>query len=220
MFCPKNVDFVIFMQFLAILRKISPTSQTQMGNLDKAGDGGWEGVTKNEHMLKLRKEIWHYLLNHNMSITAEHLPSVLNTVVDRKSRKKNIFFKVDSSSQSFSSHFSTTRLSDNRSICFLPMPSPTSIYSLASRSLQSVDRCNHTKLEHGSFLCISPFSMISRVLLKITQECVPLLILIAPVWSTQLWFPELLKLCKGTSTVAPGKRNSDKAKKYCPLNDG
>ena len=59
-----------------------------MGNLDKAGDGGWEGVTKNEHMLKLRKEIWHYLLNHNMSITAEHLPSVLNTVADRKSRKK------------------------------------------------------------------------------------------------------------------------------------
>ena len=91
MFCPKNVDFVIFMQFLAILRKISPTSQTQMGNLDKAGDGGWEGVTKNEHMLKLSKEIWHYLLNHNISITAEHLPSVLNTVTDRKSRKKKTY---------------------------------------------------------------------------------------------------------------------------------
>ena len=135
-------------------------------------------------------------------------------------KKKNILFEVDSSSKSFLSHFSTTRLSDNRSICFLLMSSPTSIYNLSSRSLQSVDRCNDTKLEHGSFLCISPFSMISRVLLKITQECVPLLILIAPVWSAQPWFPELLKLCKGTSAAAPGKINSDKAKKYCPLNDG
>ena len=57
MFCPKNVDFVIFMQFLAILRKISPTSRTKMGNLGKAGDGEWEGVTKNEHVLKLSKEM-------------------------------------------------------------------------------------------------------------------------------------------------------------------
>ena len=41
--------------------------------------------TKNEQMIKVSKEIWHYLLNHNMSITAEYLPSVLNTVADRKS---------------------------------------------------------------------------------------------------------------------------------------
>ena len=41
------------------------------------------GGTKNEHMIKLSEEVWHYLLNHNMSITTEYLPSVLNTVVDR-----------------------------------------------------------------------------------------------------------------------------------------
>ena len=44
--------------------------------------------TKNEHMIKLSKEIWYYLLNHNMPIAAEYLHSVLNTVADRKSRKK------------------------------------------------------------------------------------------------------------------------------------
>ena len=32
MFCHKNVDFVIFMQFLAILLKMTPTSWTLMGN--------------------------------------------------------------------------------------------------------------------------------------------------------------------------------------------
>ena len=39
-------------------------------------------------LIRLNKEIWHYLLNHNIAITAEYLPSVLNTVADRESRKK------------------------------------------------------------------------------------------------------------------------------------
>ena len=46
------------------------------------------GGTKIENMIRLSKELWHYLLNHNMAITAEYLPSVLNTVADRESRKK------------------------------------------------------------------------------------------------------------------------------------
>ena len=45
-------------------------------------------VTKNEHMIRLSKEIRHYLLNRNMVITAEYLPPVLNTVANRESRKK------------------------------------------------------------------------------------------------------------------------------------
>ena len=77
---------------------------------------------KNEYMFKLSKEIWHYLLNHKISVIAEYLLSVLNTVADRESRKKKRLFRVASSSQSFSSGFSTTKFSDNRSICFLPMP--------------------------------------------------------------------------------------------------
>ena len=113
--------------------------------------------TKNEHMIKLGKEIWHYLLNHSLSITAEYLPSVLHTVADRESRKKNRLFRVVSSTQSFSSGFLTTRFSDSRSICFQPIPSATSINTLASRSLQSGNRCNDTKLEHRSSLYNSPF---------------------------------------------------------------
>ena len=49
--------------------------------------------TKNEHMIKLGKEIWHYLLNHSLSVTAEYLPSVLHAVADRESRKKKQTFQ-------------------------------------------------------------------------------------------------------------------------------
>ena len=92
-------------------------------------------------MIRLSKEIWYYLLNDNIDCHLE----------------KKTLFRVASSSQSFSSGFSTTRFSDNRSICFAPIQPTTSIYSLASRSLQSRDRCNDTKLEHRSSLCIFPF---------------------------------------------------------------
>ena len=58
--------------------------------------------------------------------------------------------------------------------------------------------------------------MISRVLLKIKQECVPLLILI-----TSVWVPRTLNhLCPGTIATAPGTRNFDKPKKYVPSIDG
>ena len=106
------------------------------------------GGTRSEHMIKLNQEICHYLLNHNISITAGYLPSVLSIIVNRESKKtktkqnkKNRHFRVSSWSQSFPSGFWTTRFSNNRSICFLPMSLTTSIYSLASRSLQSGDRC-------------------------------------------------------------------------------
>ena len=99
-------------------------------------------------MIKLNQEICHYLLNHNISIAAGYLPSVLSIIVNRESKKtktkqnkKNRHFRVSSWSQSFPSGFWTTRFSNNRSICFLPMSLTTSIYSLASRSLQSGDRC-------------------------------------------------------------------------------
>ena len=72
-------------------------------------------------------------------------------------------------------------------------------------------RCNDAKRKIGLPYAFPPFSMISRVLLKIKQEYVPLLILIAPVWSTM--GPRTLKpLCQGTGAAAPGTRNSDSTK--------
>ena len=46
------------------------------------------GGTKNKHMIKFSKQIWHYLLNQKKPIIAEYLPSVMNTVADRDSKKK------------------------------------------------------------------------------------------------------------------------------------
>ena len=58
--------------------------------------------------------------------------------------------------------------------------------------------------------------MISRMLLKIKQECVALLILITPVWVPST----LHHLYPGTRAAAPVTRNFDKPKKYIPSIDG
>ena len=136
-------------------------------------------------------------------------------------KKKIRLFRVTSSSQSFSSGFSTTKFSDNRSVCFPPMPSTTSIYGLASRSLESGDRCNDTKLEHRSSLSISPFQYDFKSAPKnkagmcssSDSNC------------TSLEYPTMVlrsfkPMCQGTSAAAPGTRDSDKPKKYCPPIDG
>ena len=122
-----------------------------------------------------------------------------------------------SSSQSFSSGFSTTRFSDNRSICFAPIQPTTSIYSLASRSLQSRDRCNDTKLEHRSSLCISPFQYDFKSAPKNkTGMCSS-----SDFDCTSLEYPTMVTITlkplrQGPSAAAPGTRNSDKPKKCCP----
>ena len=101
------------------------------------------------------------------------------------------------------------------------MPSTTSIYSQAYRSLQSGDRWNDAKLEHRSSLCISPFQYDFKnapknktgICSTTDSDCTSL------EYPTMV--PRTLKpLCQGTSAAAPGKRNSDKPKKYCPPIDG
>ena len=87
------------------------------------------GETKNEQMIKLSKEIWHYLLNHN--VYHSKIPAFSTEYSSRQGiKEKNRPFRVAFSFQGFSSSFLTTRFSDNRFCCSPPMPSTTFIYTL------------------------------------------------------------------------------------------
>ena len=154
------------------------------------------GGTKNEHIIRLSKEIWHYLLNHNMYITAEYLPSGLNTVAARESSQEK--------KQTLQSGFFIPKFFKS----FLDYQVLRQQIYLLPAYAKNWNKC----LPY----VFPPFSMISRMLLKIKQECVPLLILITPVWVPRT----LHHLYPGTSAAAPGTRNFDKPKKYIPSIDG
>ena len=97
-----------------------------------------------------------------------------------------------------------------------------SVYSLASRSLKSGDRCNETKLEHRSSICIPPFQydFKSAPKNKTRMYSSPDSDWISLEYPSMV--PSTLKpLSQGTSAAATSKRNSDdKPKNYCPPNDG
>ena len=175
----------------------------------------WE-EQRNEHMVKLNKEIWQW--DHHMSFTTEHLSPVLNKVADRELRKKQhslewlFHTKVF---QAFSGLLCSTATSLFAScLCYqLPQHIAWHPHPYSQRTEATIQNWLN---------CLSytfpAFSMYSKVLLKINPDY--LLSLIAPVCTTQQWYPELLNLfCQGNS-VASTRKNSDKSKKYCLPIDG
>ena len=154
-------------------------------------------------MIKLNQEICHYLLNPNISITAGYLPSVLNTIVNReskKTKKQNKTKKTGTSEclldpkvfQAVSELLGSPTI-DLFASCLCHHLPQYIAWHLDPYS-QGTDAMIQ-KLEHRSSLCISHFQYDFKSALKNKTRIKPLLILIAPVWSTQPCYPELLNLC-------------------------
>ena len=56
--CPKNVDFVIFMQFLANLPKMSPTSRTQLQNPELCSDKKFKNFESNHEQKNIGGNVY------------------------------------------------------------------------------------------------------------------------------------------------------------------
>ena len=103
---------------------------------------------------KISKSIRNYLLSHQITITAEYLPSRLNDRADWESRNA-----TDSSDWQLRQklYLKITKLltnTDNRSVC-LQAVSPTSpVYGMEARSKQFCNRCNAAGLEQNVWFCI------------------------------------------------------------------
>ena len=103
-------------------------------------------IWSNERRYLTLSSKWQYVYHSKIPASSTEYSS------RQRIKKKTIrLFRVASPSQSFSSGFPT-------------MPSATSTYSLASRFLQSGDRCNDTNWNIGLPYAFPPFIMISRVL--------------------------------------------------------
>ena len=87
--------------------------------------------------------------------------------------------------------------SPNRSACITSMSSVRKLSFLDTRPTQQEGGCNATKLV-GSIrtyaVRLPPFSLIPRVLHKIVQDQVHVMILVVAIWQRQPCYPRLLKL--------------------------
>ena len=151
------------------------------------------GGTKSAQLTHLSKQIWEYLLQHQITITVEYLPGRLNVEADTMSRNvrdssewkldPQVFWKICKARWRPCTDLFASRLSHQVPLYFSWKIDP---YSRGQDALQ-------TCWTHLRGYAFPPFSLISRVLWKVRQEEATIL-LITPAWQTQAWYPQLLYL--------------------------
>ena len=136
-------------------------------------------------------------------ITAEYLPGCLNYQADWESRNQKdsaewkicpqVFQKICQKVCQPEIDLFTSRLSNQLPAYYSWKPDPSSLVLDALKQTWS----------HKHLHAFPPFSLIHRVLRKVDLEKVPSLILIAPTWQSQTWYPELLPLSIGNPLLLP-----------------
>lgn len=161
-----------------------------------------------EELHTLAKTLWSWCIVRNIWLSAAHIPGSSNVEADSLSRK----------------------LSDDMEWALVPR-----IFDIIHQMwpLLRVDlfasRLNHKLANYVSFLpdpqafgvdaftlkwcecdmySFPPFSILHRVLHKVEEDQVEQMILVAPIWPTQVWFPVLLRLLCGPSYILPVVRQS------------
>ena len=160
------------------------------------------GGTRNELLVQISKEIWEYLLDKGITITAEHLPGALNkeanmhlrTVKNSSEWKLNqvVFQKLCKSWLTLDINLFTSRVSHQ-------VPANVSCkLDPYSKGRDALQMCwTHTK-----GYAFPSFFLIGRVLHKVLIDQATL-ILITPAWQTQSWYPQLLRLSIRNPLILP-----------------
>ena len=160
------------------------------------------GGTRNQLLVQISKEIWEYLLDKGITITAEYLPGALNREADMQSRtvKDSSEWKLNPVVfQNLCKSWWTPDIDLFASRVSHQVPAYVSWkldpYSKGRDAFQM--RWTHTK-----GYAFPPFSLIGRVLHKVLFDQATL-ILITPAWQTQSWYPQLLRLSIRNPLILP-----------------
>ena len=164
------------------------------------------GGTKNLTLLEIAKEIWQYLLPKRITLTAEYIPSLLNKGVDYQSRNvsdstewklsETIFRRISQIWGLPEIDLFASRLNFQVPKFFSWKPDP----------LASATDAFQQQWPKGLLFAFPPFCLIGRVIRKAIQDQAEL-ILIAPPWTAQTWYPLLLE-----NLVENPKKNFNQAK--------
>jgi Reverse transcriptase (RNA-dependent DNA polymerase) len=139
------------------------------------------------------EELWAYCLDKGITLTADHIPGVLNTLADKWSRKEagpsecrltdQFFTLVERRRGPFTVDLFASRTNHRLPRYYSRYPDPgataTDAFSQDWRGEQSY--------------CFPPFPVIGQVLRKLELEG-GVMTIIVPEWTTQPWWPTLLGL--------------------------
>ncbi|XP_038066498.1 uncharacterized protein LOC119736556 [Patiria miniata] len=179
----------------------------QMDNSTAISYINHKGGTRSVSLVQLALKIWLWCLQRSLILTAEHLPGSMNVTADNLSRVFNdrsewqlnvrIFRRI-MNRLGFSPDVDlfATRLNTQLQMFVSWQPDP-----MAWR----VDALllNWREIKGYAF---PPFALLPRCLSKISEEQATI-VLIAPVWRTQIWYPRLLEMAVQNPVILPRGRD-------------
>ena len=160
------------------------------------------GGTHSVPLCNLAVQIWKWCLERNVFIHAEHLPGKLNVRADWHSRHVQdcsdwqmhpmIFQQLQDRLGPFSIDLFASRTNAQLPIYCSWKPDPSAV---------AINALSISWTDHHPYL-FPPFSLLSRCLEKINREKVEAVV-IAPVWSNQVWYPLLLQSLQDAPILLP-----------------
>ena len=150
-----------------------------------------KGGTHSPELMALALELWTWCLSRDIYIQAEHLPGVQNCLADKESRtcidssdwklQPQLIkqFLVDRDTDLFATRLTHQLPRNNVSWHPDPKAIAADAFSLNWATLRGY--------------AVSPFNLIPRTLIKVLKDKTTI-VLVAPVWQGQTWWPLLLQL--------------------------
>ena len=183
--------------------KVQMRVRLLMDNLTAAHYINKLGGTKSPVLARLALDLWEWCLHHNILIEAQYLPGVLNIRADRESRvfldhhdwklDPLLFAELNQVWGPLEVDLFASRLSTQLPRFYSWRPDPHS---------EAVDAFSQDwgKVRGYAF---PPFALVGRCLRQLLDQSVSHLVLVAPVWQSQPWYPLLLELCVAPPILFP-----------------
>ena len=160
------------------------------------------GGTHSPKLSNLAIQLWQWCLERNVTLTAEHLPGIENRIADEESRTirstaewqlhRATFQRIMQKLGRCDLDLFATRLNTQleKFVSWRPDPEAIGVDALVLR---------WTEWKGYAF---PPFCLIGKCLKKVREDKA-LLVLVAPVWRSQPWYPALLELLIDFPLILP-----------------
>ena len=166
------------------------------------------GGTVSPRLNSIVRELWLWCMNRDITLVAEHLPGLENTIADKESRvmrdrsdwmlNPQIFLQIDMKWGPLEVDMFASRLTTQTKRFFSWRPDPdaeaVNAFNQDWRALKGRGYANH------------PWNLIGRTLNRVHQQEVTMVV-IAPVWKSQPWYPILLEMIVDFPVLIPHQEN-------------
>ena len=151
------------------------------------------GGTVSQSLTAITKDLWLWCLQRDITLIAEHLPGVQNTIADKESRvmkdrtdwmlNPEVFHRIDRLLGPLAVDLFASRLTNQLPRYFSWRPDPEA--EAMNAFSQQWDKLG------GKGYANPPWNLVGRTLSQVQAQRASI-VMVAPVWKTQTWYPTLL----------------------------